>query len=149
LINREGRLVGVGSLILRNVDQKGDGTAGNMFVPIDRLPPILGDLIATGRAAGPGRPWLGVNTDEMRGHLVVTNVTRGGPAEQAGLRRGDIILGVDGRLQDSLAAFYREVWALGGAGTVVPLDVIQQGEKRRIEVKSMNRLDHLKLKSTF
>jgi hypothetical protein len=28
----------------------------------------------------------------------------------------------------------------------VPLDVEQRGEKRRIDVKSINRLDHLKLK---
>jgi len=149
LINREGKLVGVGSLIVHDVSGKGEGKTGNMFVPIDRLPPILGDLIANGRVAGPGRPWLGLNTDEMRGHLVVGNVTAGGPAEQAGLRRGDIILGINGQVQASLGAFYREVWALGGAGIVVPLDVLQAGEKRRIEIKSMNRLDHLRLKSTF
>ena len=31
----------------------------------------------------------------------------------------------------------------------IPLDVLHDNEKRRIDVKSMNRLDHLKLKSTF
>jgi len=31
----------------------------------------------------------------------------------------------------------------------VPLDVMQGGDKRRIDVKSMNRLDSLKLKSTL
>ena len=45
----------------------GDNVPGNMFVPIDRLPPILGDLIADGRAAGPARPWLGINTEEAHG----------------------------------------------------------------------------------
>jgi S1-C subfamily serine protease len=149
LLNREGRLVGVGSLIVHNVTQTAEAKAGNMFVPIDRLPPILGDLIATGRVAGPGRPWLGVNTDEMRGHLVISNVTRDGPAEQAGLRRGDIILGVNGHPQSTLASFYREVWATGRAGVMVALDVLQGGDKRRVEIKSMNRLDHLRLKSTF
>jgi hypothetical protein len=48
-----------------------------------------------------------------------------------------------------LADFYRKVWAQGSAGATVALDVLQDSEVRRIEVKSMNRLDHLKLKSTF
>jgi S1-C subfamily serine protease len=44
LINREGKLVGVGSLIVGDARGGGDKAPGNMFVPIDRLPPILGDL---------------------------------------------------------------------------------------------------------
>jgi S1-C subfamily serine protease len=148
LINRDGNLVGVGSLILRDADGKDEDVAGNMFVPIDRLPPILDALVANGR--GPGaRPWLGVNTDEVHGRLIVTNVTPDGPAQKAGVNRGDIIIGVNGKTADGLAAFYRDVWALGDAGVSVPLDVLQGGDKRRIEVKSINRLDHLKLKSTY
>src|ERR671934_92222 len=57
LINREGRLVGVGSLIVSDATGGRDKTAGNMFVPIDRLPPILGDLIADGRISSLGHPW--------------------------------------------------------------------------------------------
>src|SRR5207248_7893922 len=71
LISHEGKLVGVGSLIVGSTTGAKD-TPGNVFVPIDRLFPILGDLIAEGRPAGPGRPWLGVNTEEMRGQLVVS-----------------------------------------------------------------------------
>src|SRR5262245_14777779 len=67
LINREGKLVGVGSLIVGDAVGGSDKAPGNMFVPIDRLTPILGDLISAGRKAGPGRPWLGLNTDELRG----------------------------------------------------------------------------------
>src|SRR5436305_10511408 len=57
LINREGKLVGVGSLIVGDAARGGEKAPGNMFVPIDRLSPILGDLIASGRTPGPGRPW--------------------------------------------------------------------------------------------
>ena len=32
---------------------------------------ILEDLIARGKAAGPARPWLGVNAEELRGRLFV------------------------------------------------------------------------------
>ncbi len=149
LINREGKLVGVGSLIVGDASGKRDNVPGNMFVPIDRLPPILGDLIADGRAAGPPRPWLGLNTEEAHGRLIVSRVTPDSPAEKAGVQRGDIIVGVNGAAAGSLADLYRKIWAVGEAGTTVPLDVLHDNEKRRIEIKSMNRLDHLKLKSSF
>jgi len=145
LISREGKLMGVGSLIVGGSDK----VPGNMFVPIDRLSPILGDLIATGRMVGPARPWLGMNTDEMGGRLFVSRVTQASPAERAGIKRGDVIVSVKGEQPKSLADFYRKVWAQGSAGDTVALDVLQDSEVRRIEVKSMNRLDHLKLKSTF
>jgi S1-C subfamily serine protease len=149
LISREGKLVGVGSLVVGDATGGSDKTPGNMFVPIDRLPPILGDLIADGRTPGPGRPWLGVNAEELRGRVVVARVTPGSPAEQAGLRRGDVIVGVNGEPPRNLADFYRKVWSQGSAGISVPLEVLQDERVRRLDVKSINRLDHLKLKSTF
>ena len=96
LINREGKLVGVGSLIVRDTGGKGEGEAGNMFVPIDGLGPILADLIAEGRVSGPARPWLGVNAEEIAGRLLVARVTAGSPAEKAGVQKGDILVGVAG-----------------------------------------------------
>jgi S1-C subfamily serine protease len=147
LVNRDGKLVGVGSLILG--DAGGRGQPGNMFVPIDALTPILADLLAQGRSSAPPPPWLGLNTEEQDGHLVITQVSPEGPAEKAGLERGDIIIGVGGSVIRTLPEFYRKVWARGAAGTVIPLDVQQDSGKRRIDVKSMNRLDHLRLKSTF
>lgn len=148
LLNHQGRLIGVGSLIVGDANGKGDGTRGNMFVPIDMLPPILGDLIAAGRPAD-AHPWLGVTTDDVGGHLVVSRVTPGAPAEKAGLRKGDIIVGVNGEVPKNLSDFYRKVWAQGPAGADVPLDVLQNHERRRLDVHSINRLDDLKLKSTF
>ena len=147
LINRDGRLVGIGSLIVG--DAAAGGTPGNMFVPTDGLHSILGDLLATGRVSGPGRPWLGVAANEVRGALVVARVTPGGPAEQASVRAGDTIVAVNGETVATLAAFYRKVWAQGGAGAVVTLELSRNDETRRVEVRSMNRLDHLRLKSSL
>jgi S1-C subfamily serine protease len=149
LINREGKLVGVGSLIVGEAVSGSDKTPGNMFVPIDQLTPILGDLISAGRKTGPGRPWLGLNTEESRGRLFVSRVTPEGPAEKAGIKRGDVVVGVNGEKPKNLADFYRKVWAQGSAGASIALDVLQDSEVKRLNVKSINRLDHLKLKSTF
>jgi serine protease Do len=149
LINREGKLVGVGSLIVGDASGKKDNSPGNMFVPIDLLMPIFGDLLANGRASGPGKPWLGVSTEEMAGRLIVARVTPESPAEKAGVRRGDVVSGIGGDTFSTLPDFYRKLWSLGSAGVTVPLDVIQRGDSRRIAIPSAHRLDHLKLKSTF
>jgi len=149
LVNREGKLIGVGSLIVSDAAGGGEKMPGNMFVPIDRLPPILGDLLATGRVERPGRPWLGINAEEIGGRLLVGRVTVGGPADKAGIRRGDVIIGVGGEPTKYLADFYRKIWSRGAAGVSIPLDVQNDNQRRRVEVKSINRLDHLKLKSSF
>jgi serine protease Do len=149
LINREGKLVGVGSLIVGDAAGDGSGEAGNMFVPIDLLEPILGDLIADGRALRDPRPWIGMSTNELYGRLVISQVSPQGPAEKAGLRRGDIITGVGGEAAKNLPDLYRKIWARGHAGATVPLDYEREGDNRKADVTSMNRLDHLKLKSTY
>jgi S1-C subfamily serine protease len=149
LINREGKLVGVGSLIVGDATGENNNTPGNMFVPSDLLMPIMGDLLANGRVSGPGKPWLGVNAQEVRGTLVVGRVTPASPAERSGLKRGDIIIGINGEPTRTLGEFYRKLWSTGVAGVAVPLDVMSGGDRRRVDVQSMNRLDSLKLKSTF
>jgi S1-C subfamily serine protease len=118
-------------------------------VPIDLLPPIMGDLLAKGRVAGAGRPWLGVNAQAVRGRLLIGRVAPGSPAEQAGLKRGDIIAGINGEKIRTLSELYHKMWALGGAGVKVPLDVLSDNEPHRVEVTSVNRLDTLRLQSTF
>ena len=148
LIGHDGRLVGVGSLIVSDTSGNGDNQRGNMFVPIDRLSPILADLISDGRPAV-AHPWLGLNTDDVGGHLVVSRVTAGAPAEKAGVRKGDIILAVNGETPKDLPDFYRKIWSQGDAGADVPLDVLHNHQRLTLHVRSINRLDLLKLKTTF
>ena len=85
----------------------------------------------------------------MHGRLFVGRVAPGSPAEQAGLKRGDIIAGVNGEKTRTLSELYRKVWALGAAGVTVPLDVLSDSSRAASSVNSVNRLDTLKLQSTF
>lgn len=149
LVNRDGKLVGIGSLIVGDATGSGGGVPGNMFVPIDALQPVLADLLSDGRVAGPARPWIGITTDNVEGRLVVRRASPGGPAERAGLRQGDIILGIAGETVRDLPDFYRKLWAQGHAGTVIPLDITQNGATRRLDITSVSRRAHLRLKSTF
>jgi S1-C subfamily serine protease len=62
LINKDGELVGVGSLLVMDALTPGERLPGNMFVPVDLLKPVLDEMIRTGGQKGASRPWLGVNS---------------------------------------------------------------------------------------
>jgi S1-C subfamily serine protease len=140
----DGKLVGVGS-IFESFFVSGIGRVGcNMFVPIDLLKPILKEMIRSGRSGSPPRPWLGLNTDETEGRVVVTSVTPGGPAEEAGLRPGDIILEVGQTPVAEIAELYRQVWSTGSAGVSVRLRVLQGDNIRDLTVKTVDRSARLR-----
>ena len=149
LISSKGELLGIGSLIVRDAAGPGAQTPGNMFVPVDLLKPILEDLIAEGHRKGPSRPWLGINADEVHGHLFVSRVSPEGPADRAGVRGGDIVIAVGGDAVTTLAEFYRKVWARGEAGTEVPLRVLQGAQLREISIRSMDRASYFRPALTY
>ena len=149
LIGRDGKLYGVGSLVVTDAVKPQTYSPGNMFVPIDLLKPILGDLISAGKVSGPPRPWIGVNTQEMQGHLVVTRLTRDGPAEKSGLKVGDIILKIGGEQVTGQVDFYRKLWGKGPAGTKIPVSVLQGAQMRDLVIDSMDRAQHLRTRSTY
>ncbi len=88
LIDSEGKLMGIGSLILQQGDGKGQRLDMNMVVPIGLLTPIMKDLLTYGRVNRPARPWLGMYATEADDALVVGGLADNGPAEQAGVRAG-------------------------------------------------------------
>lgn len=149
LISREGKLVGIGSLLVRDSEEVGTPLPGNMFVPIDLLKPILADLIDQGRVSGPPRPWLGMATEELQGRLFVTRVSPEAPADKAGVKRGDIVVGVGANAVTTHAELYQKVWALGPAGTEIPLKVLQGASVEEIKVRSIDRTGYFRVKPTL
>ena len=138
VIGPEGELVGLGSLRVEQQGSKGRALALNMSVPAERLAPIFEDLLR-GRASEPARPWLGVFTQSLEDRLVVLGVSPGGPAAKAELKRGDLILALNGQSVDDLAGFYRGLWNLGPAGVEVTLTLAREGDVFDVRLRSADR----------
>jgi S1-C subfamily serine protease len=146
LIGPDGRLLGVGSLLVEEKMQ-GETVQGNMIVPVDLLEPILDSLLTTGRSGRPPRPWLGMYTTEIENRLVIAGLAERGPGAQAGLQVGDMVIEVAGHPVSGLAGLFRSIWHVGPAGAEVPLTVTRKGDKKRIIVRSADRSDFLKKRS--
>jgi S1-C subfamily serine protease len=139
LIGPAGELLGVGSLQLEHDRSKGTSERLNMIVPIDLLKPILDDLLTQGRRRAPPRPWLGLYATETDDRIAVVGLANRGPAQQADLRTGDIVLSVRGTDVTSLAAFFRGIWSAGNAGAQVPLTIFRDGRTFDLHVTSADR----------
>jgi S1-C subfamily serine protease len=144
LVGADGRLIGIGSLLVQQVTSGGRVQDINMVVPIDLLPPILGDLVNFGRVNKPARPWLGIYSAVNEDRVVVADVAKNGPAAAAGVRRGDIILGVREHGVENLADFYRKVWNSGPAGTEIAIEVVRGSRSEWLRIVSADRSAYLK-----
>ncbi len=143
LVDDDGRLIGVGSILTRFHVPSAGWVPCNMFVPIDLLKPILIDLIASGAAQRPPQPWMGIHSEEVQGRVFITRVAEQGPSAAAGLKPGDIILSVKDQPIGGQADFYRKVWALGTAGTPIPLRVLKGDRIENVVVNSGDRRQYL------
>ena len=149
LIDLEGNVMGIGSLFVGDALGKDSESPGNMFVPVDILKPVLAKLIATGRSGLSPRPWLGVYAGVSEGRVFVSRVADGGPGAEAGLKTGDIIVGVGGRRVGGLEDLFRKVWSQGDAGADVKLDILpfasQNLEIKKVVIRSRDRHGWLRL----
>ncbi len=146
LFNPAGELVGIGSLFVSDANAAGEDQqprqAGNMFVPVDLLLPILDDLRQRGSSAASRRAWLGMNCVEHDDGLRVVRVNDDSPADVAGLLPGDRILGIDGTEVADLATFYKALWR-SEAERDVRLQIRRGSVDRTIEVRTLDRMKTL------
>jgi S1-C subfamily serine protease len=144
LIGGDGKLLGIGSLILQQGDEKGRRVDMNMVVPTALLTPVLDELTRFGRLNRPARPWLGLFAMENEEAVMVGGVAEGGPADKAGLKPGDRIISVDGDEITDLAGLWRRVWAAGTAGARVKLSISRDDQIRNVTLHSVDRISVLR-----
>ena len=144
LIGRAGDLIGIGSLQIQQASSNRRQSDVNMVVPIDLLKPIMQDLLTIGRPNKPARPWLGIYATEVGNSVAILGLASGGPAQEADVKAGDIVLRVGDTPVKDLANLFRRVWALGQAGVEVPLLVNREGETFELNVTSADRRRFLK-----
>jgi serine protease Do len=142
LLNTRGEVIGINTLIItRGVPQ----SAGVGFaVPINVAKEILPQLRERGKVV---RGWLGVSiqavTDDMARSLklkeakgaIVSDVTSDSPAEKAGVKPGDVVIGVDARTVEDNGDLSRYI-ASKAPNTTVNLRVLREGgQEQTIAVK--------------
>jgi serine protease Do len=145
LFNGRGELVGIGSLLVRDAaGPDGPPQNGNMFVPIDLLQPILGELRSRGSSTLSQRAWIGVNCVEAEGSVRVVRVNSDSPAEVAGVEPGDRIVRIDGTAVNALEVLWKTLWAGGAPEREVTLDIVRAGQPQTLKLQSVDRMKTLK-----
>ncbi|MGP9819010.1 Do family serine endopeptidase [Salinarimonas sp. NSM] len=141
LLDMSGRLVGINTAIF----SRSGGSHGIGFaIPASMVRAVVAS--AEDGADRVQRPWLGASLQALTPDLaegvgllrpvgaLVTDVHPRGPAAEAGLSRGDVILGIDGRdIADTEAFGYR--FALAGVGGESVLRVLRRGGETELRVR--------------
>jgi putative serine protease PepD len=87
VLNASGQVIGIADQIATNGGAQQSAGVG-FAVPIDLVGPILDQLKAGEHVQ---HAYLGVSTGDGTGGAAIANVTAGGPADEAGLRNGDVV----------------------------------------------------------
>lgn len=144
LMNLDGKLCGIGSLVIQGFEVMGDQRTVNMSVPIQTIAGVIDEICEHGRRPEAPRPWLGVLVHDEDEELTVVGVYRNCPADAAGMQPGDIIMRVGGHEIFGLGHFLRTVWSLGPAGVDVPITVLREGAREELVLRSVERDSYLR-----
>lgn len=131
LFDAGGRLIGIVSLGLAAVGRY------SLAIPVELYSRRQAEL-EKGEAASPPRAWVGIYPQGTDGSVVLTGIVPKGPADLAGLARGDLVLTVDGVPVASLAELYRVLWRRG-PGEVLSFRILRDGALRIVEVTAGDR----------
>ncbi|QUS54832.1 DegQ family serine endoprotease [Pseudovibrio brasiliensis] len=147
LFNMDGEVVGINTVIF----SPSGGSIGIGFaIPAETATRVIAQLREFGETR---RGWLGVRiqhvTDEIAESLgmdnaqgaLIAGVSEDGPAKEAGIMPGDVVLTFDGREVPEMRDLPRMV-ATTTIGSTVPLTVLRRGEEVEIEV-TLGRLDEV------
>ena len=136
LLNLDGKVIGINTAIVAA------GQGIGFSIPINEAKAVMGQLIARGRVV---RGWLGVViqdvTDELassfgvreRDGVLVADVMKGGPAEAAGLRPGDIVVELNGTRIREVPDLQRRVAGVA-PGERVRVVVLRDGVRQPVTV---------------
>jgi serine protease Do len=140
LINLQGEAIGVNTAIAsRSGGYMGIGFA----IPSNMVKAVKDQLVTNGKVV---RGYLGVRIQELTRALaqsmhidtvegvLVADVSKGSPAAKAGLKRGDVILGFNGRPTTDPGQL-RNTVAMSAPGTKVPLQILRDNKKREVTVE--------------
>jgi len=151
LLNLQGEVIGVNAAI---VTQSGGFEGIGFAIPSNMALHIAHELIAHGKVR---RGWLGVSVQDLTPELaeafhvkenkgaVVADVEKDGPAEKAGIKRGDIVISYNGRPVAD-ASSLRNMVALTPVGKKVELDILRKGKRKTITVKVGSLEEALKMR---
>ncbi|HCP14213.1 MAG TPA: hypothetical protein DIT32_00245 [Peptococcaceae bacterium] len=139
LINLKGELIGINTAIIsRSGGYQGIGFA----IPSNMAKAVMDSLVKHGKVV---RGWLGVSIQDLDKSLaeaiglkdtsgvLVADVTEESPAAKAKLKRGDVILRVNGETMNSSGRLRNTIAAMG-AGAKVRLDIMRDGKEKTISL---------------
>jgi serine protease Do len=139
LINLRGQLVGVPTAIL---SRSGGNMGVGFAIPSNMAKPIMTSLLEQGHVT---RGFLGVSIQGLDEDLaqalgikstdgvLIGDVSPNSPAEKAGLKRGDVVVAVDGRKISSSGEF-RNLIAAAGAKPVA-LELLRDGKRQTVRAE--------------
>jgi S1-C subfamily serine protease len=131
LVDREGRVIGINSAIR---SESGGSVGLGFAIPVDDVTAVAQELIRTGAMH---HPEIGVNarsvTNEQTSGAEVANVKDGGPAQQAGIIEGDVIVKVGERdvtsADELVVAVHQQA-----VGQPVPVQLVRAGRTVEVQV---------------
>jgi len=141
LVTMDGKLVGINSAIF----SRDGGNMGIGFAIPSNMVRTVTEAVASGRKYVV-RPWTGIEGQEVTpdvaaslglaspSGVLVNGVHPAGPAQRAGLKRGDVIAAVNGKAVEDPSAFRYRI-ATMAVGTEATLDVLRGGKKQTVSFK--------------